>query len=233
MEIDFVQFSVELNLRVLEAEELYRFYHSGDEEVKALRGVHLALGEGEMVALVGPSGSGKSTLLHCLAGLDEPDGGTVRVMDHVMSRRSEAEKLRLRSRYMGIMRQKDNLFAHLTVAENVALVQSLSKPNDAGMTEAIYARIGIAGRKSSLPSQLSGGERARAGLAVAMACQPSILLLDEPTGEVDAETETAILGLLTEYRRDGGAVIVATHNPAVARLATQTLSMKDGKIIDG
>ena len=218
---------------VLKAEELYRFYHSGDEEVKALRGVHLTLHEGEMIALVGPSGSGKSTLLHCLAGLDEPDGGMVHVMDHVMSRRSEAEKLQLRSRYMGIMRQKDNLFPHLTVAENVALVQSLSGAADASKTEAIYAQIGIASRKSSLPSQLSGGERARAGLAVAMACQPKILLLDEPTGEVDAETETAILALLAEYRQGGGAVVVATHNPAVARLATQTLSMKDGKVLDG
>ena len=216
---------------VLEAQELYRFFHVGSDEVKALRGVHLSLDEGEMIALVGPSGSGKSTLLHCLAGLDEPDGGSVHVMGQPLSRQPEVEKLRLRSQFMGVMRQKDNLFPHLTIADNVALAQSLAGKQASNEAKAIFARIGISDRTQFLPAQLSGGERARAGFAVALACSPKILLLDEPTGEVDADTETAILHLLNEYQRSGGSVVVATHNPAVARQATQTLSMKDGKVL--
>lgn len=218
---------------LLVAHELYRFFHVGDEEVKALRGVSLAVDKGEMIALIGPSGSGKSTLLMCLAGLDEPDGGMVRVMDSAMTRRPEIEKTKLRSEHLGIMRQKDNLFPHLTILENVSLARSLSDADDGADAPDVLDRIGMSDRKSSLPPQLSGGERARAGLAVAMACRPQVLLLDEPTGEVDADTEDAILAVLAEFRNKGGAVVVATHNPAVARTATLTLTMKDGKILNG
>ncbi len=218
---------------VLEAQELYRFFHAGDEEVKALRGVSLSLEEGEMIALVGPSGSGKSTLLHCLAGLEEPDGGMVRVMEKPMSRQSERNKTALRSSFIGIMRQKDNLFPHLSVAENIALAQSLGPASSATDTRDALERIGLSQRTASLPPQLSGGERARAGLVVALACKPKLLLLDEPTGEVDADTEAAILKLLAEYQKAGGAVIIATHNASVARQATQVMHMRDGKASDG
>ena len=215
---------------LVEAQELYRFFHTGEEEVKALRGVDVTLREGEMIVLVGPSGSGKSTLLHCLAGLDDPDGGTVRVMQQVMSRQPEINKTRLRAAYLGIMRQKDNLISHLTVAENIALARSLATNSKPSNSDNILDRIGIAKRATSLPAQLSGGELARAGLAIALACNPVILLLDEPTGEVDGETESSILDLLNDYQRDGGAVVIATHNLAVARRATQVLKMDDGKI---
>ncbi|HTN97964.1 MAG TPA: ATP-binding cassette domain-containing protein [Nordella sp.] len=218
-------------MTLLEAEELYRFFHVGDEEVRALRGVGFALDAGEMVALMGPSGSGKSTLLMCLAGLDEPDGGMVRITGVPITRRPEAEKMKLRSRHLGIMRQKDNLFAHLSVAENVALARSLSTAN--GAMPGLLDRVGLARRMASLPAQLSGGEKARAGLAVAMARRPEILLLDEPTGEVDAESECAILAVLGEYRADGGAIVVATHNAAVAHGASRMLTMRDGKINHG
>jgi putative ABC transport system ATP-binding protein len=217
-------------MNLVEAQELYRFFHTGEEEVKALRGVDVTLREGEMIVLVGPSGSGKSTLLHCLAGLDDPDGGTVRVMQQVMSRQPEINKTRLRAAYLGIMRQKDNLISHLTVAENIALARSLATNSKPSNSDNILDRIGIAKRATSLPAQLSGGELARAGLAIALACNPVILLLDEPTGEVDGETESSILDLLNDYQRDGGAVVIATHNLAVARRATQVLKMDDGKI---
>ncbi|TMJ35660.1 MAG: ATP-binding cassette domain-containing protein [Alphaproteobacteria bacterium] len=219
-------------MSLLVAQELYRFFHVGDEEVKALHGVSLAVEAGEMIALVGPSGSGKTTLLMCLAGLDEPDGGTVRLLDAVMTRRPEIEKTRLRSKHLGVMRQKDNLFSHLTVIENVSLAQSLSGRAVAGGMLSVLGRIGMINRASFLPAQLSGGERARASLAVAMASAPRILLLDEPTGEVDLNTEEAILAILTEFRKHGGAVVVATHNLAVARIATVTLTMKDGKFLN-
>lgn len=217
-------------MNLVEAQELYRFFHTGEEEVKALRGVDVTVREGEMIVLVGPSGSGKSTLLHCLAGLDDPDGGTVRVMQQVMSRQPEINKTRLRAAYLGIMRQKDNLISHLTVAENIALARSLATNSRPSNSDNILDRIGIAKRATSLPAQLSGGELARAGLAIALACNPVVLLLDEPTGEVDGETESSILDLLNDYQRDGGAAVIATHNLAVARRATQVLKMDDGKI---
>jgi putative ABC transport system ATP-binding protein len=219
-------------MKTLEAKELYRFFHAGEDEVKALRGVDLDLKEGEMIALVGPSGSGKSTLLMCLAGLDEPDGGSVHVLDKMMTRKTEAEKTRLRSSHLGVMLQKNNLFAHLTVLENVLAVQAVGGERDQAVSLGILSKIGLESRAHSLPAQLSGGERARAGLAAAMARKPEILLLDEPTGEVDAVTEQQILAVLQSHRHGGGCVVVATHNPAVAKMADRVLSMKDGRIVN-
>ena len=220
-------------MSVLEARELYRFFHSGNEEVKALRGVDLKLGAGEMIALVGPSGSGKSTLLHCLAGLDEPDGGAVYVMNQLMSRQSEITKTKLRAKYFGVMRQKDNLISHLSVAENLLMVRSLTFNSQPSRQQNILERIGIAKRANSIPAQLSGGELARAGLAVALVCQPKILLLDEPTGEVDGETEADILKMLGDFQREGGAIVITTHNAAAAKSATRVIKMKDGKVNNG
>ncbi len=217
-------------MSVLEARELYRFFHSGEEEVKALRGVDLTVAAGEMIALVGPSGSGKSTLLHCLAGLDEPDGGAVYVMGQPMSRQSEIIKTKFRAKYFGVMRQKDNLISHLSVAENLLMVQVLAPQPNSSHQKNILDRIGIGKRANSLPAQLSGGELARAGLAVAMVCHPKILLLDEPTGEVDSETEADILNLLSDFQIDGGAIVIATHNAAAAKRASRVITMKDGKI---
>ena len=133
---------------------------------------------------------------------------------------------------MGILRQKDNLFPHLTVLENTSLARWLAgSPGDDARAD-ILRRMGLDGRMDLLPPQLSGGERARAGLAVAMVNHPRLLLLDEPTGEVDADTEKAILGLLADHCAGGGCIIVATHNPALARLASRTLILRDGTIAD-
>ena len=219
-------------MHLLEARELYRFFHSGDEEVKALRGMDVVLDEGEMIALVGPSGSGKSTLLMCLAGLDEPDGGEVLIAGERMTRRDETSKTRLRSRMMGIMLQSNNLFAHLTIAQNVRLAQEVDGQTDSRRAGAIMERIGLASRANALPSQLSGGERARAALTVALARKPKLLILDEPTGEVDAGTEASILQVLGEHRHRGGSIVVATHNVAVASNAGRVLPMKDGRLAD-
>jgi len=216
-------------MHLLDAVELYRFFHTGGEEIIALRGVSLSVGEGEMVAVVGPSGSGKSTFLMCLAGLDEPDGGAVWIRGERMTRRPESEKSKLRANYLGIMRQRDNLFPHLSVEENLALVGKRMRADRGDVLE----RLGINARKSFLPGELSGGEQARASIAVALACNPQVLLLDEPTGETDASTEKRILSLLSDFRGGGGAVIVATHNSAVGRLATRVLVMKDGRVSDG
>lgn len=215
-------------MSALRAFELYRFYHVGDDETAALRGVDVHVDSGELVALVGPSGSGKSTLLSCLAGLDEPDGGHVEIMGQRLSRRPEAARARLRARHIGMLMQSGNLFDHLTVASNIALQIRLSGKGDPG---SLLERLGIGDHADALPSQLSGGEAARAGLAVALAAAPDILICDEPTAEVDAETERCILEFLDERRRGGCAVLVATHSASVAQQAHRVLHISDGRIV--
>lgn len=215
-------------MNALQAHELYRFYHVGDDETPALRGVDVQLCAGELVALVGPSGSGKSTLLACLAGLDEPDGGHVAIMGERLSRRPEATRARLRARHIGMVMQSGNLFDHLTVASNIALQVKLSGKGEQG---SLLERLGIGEHGDALPSQLSGGEAARVGLAVALAADPDILICDEPTAEVDADTEHHILEFLDERRRAGCGILVATHSTSLARHAHRVLRIKDGRIV--
>jgi len=221
---------------ILEAESLYRFYHAGDDETLALQGVSLAIAAGELVAVTGPSGSGKSTLLGCLAGLDEPSGGMVRVAGRRLSRRPEAERAALRATHIGMLFQSANLVEHLDVAENVALARRLAGATGrtgragAGVGE-LLAHVGLQARGHARPSQLSGGELARAGLAVALANEPAIVLADEPTGELDGVTAARVLDLLRRRADDGGAVVVVTHNPAVAGVADRAIALADGRVV--
>ncbi len=214
----------------VEAAELYRFFHSGDEEVLALRGVSMVAQVGEVVAVVGPSGSGKSTLLACLAGLDDPDGGTVRVGGERLSRRTEAERAAIRAGRIGMLFQAANLVEHLDVAGNVLLVQRLAGRPDRRRADAILDSLGLLGRAHARPSTLSGGETARAGLAVALANEPLVVLADEPTGEVDEATEAGVLEVLRERAAAGTAVVVVTHSAAVAAAADRTVRLRDGRV---
>src|SRR3979409_1332446 len=148
---------------VLEAHSLYRFFHAGDDETLALQGVSLALETGELVAVTGPSGSGKSTLLACLAGLDEPDGGSVSVDGTRISRRPEEERARMRGARIGMLFQQANLVGHLSVADNIGLAQQMGDGSKGiEWRREILERCGIEHRSGALPSQLSGGELARA-----------------------------------------------------------------------
>jgi putative ABC transport system ATP-binding protein len=216
----------------LEAFELYRFYHRGDDETAALRGISLQLCAGELVALLGPSGSGKSTLLACLAGLEEPDGGHVDVMGQRLSRRPEAVRAALRARHIGMLMQSGNLFEHLTVEGNMRLQMSLAGKADRDKVDALLEVTGLAGRRRARPSQLSGGETARAGLAVALSAGPKVLLADEPTAEVDAATETVILSHLIERcHGNGDMALIATHSDAMAARADRVLVIRDGRLV--
>jgi putative ABC transport system ATP-binding protein len=246
---------------VVEATELYRFFHAGDEEVMALRGVSLVAAPGEFVAVVGPSGSGKTTLLACLAGLDDPDGGVVRVAGRVMSRRPEREKAGLRATHLGIVLQSANLVEHLTLRGNLLQAHRLagrreagddrsgpadgpdidgpditgpdvSRPNiDGPDIDALLARVGLAGRARAYPAQLSGGEAVRAGLAVALVNRPPVVLGDEPTAEIDRATEAQLLELLRAEVARGLALVVATHSPAVADAADRVITLADGRVV--
>jgi putative ABC transport system ATP-binding protein len=216
---------------LLRAESLYRFYHAGDDETLALQGVSLTVDAGEVVAVTGPSGSGKSTLLACLAGLDEPDGGMVTIDGERLSRRPEEQRAALRAGKLGMLYQQANLVGHLSVAQNVTLAQRLGGGRDRdGRRGELLERCAIAARADARPAQLSGGELARAGLAVALANDPPVLLADEPTGELDEVTAQRVLSLLRERASAGTAVLVVTHNPAVAAAADREIRLRDGRI---
>jgi putative ABC transport system ATP-binding protein len=215
---------------VLRAQDLYRFYRVGDEETLALRGVSLAVPAGGMLAVTGPSGSGKSTLLACLAGLDEPDGGSVYVNGARISHRPEQERSALRARRIGTLFQSANLLQHLTVQHNIDLVQRLAGSRDRDLAAALLEAVGLSRRARARPSELSGGEAVRAGLAVALANDPDVLIADEPTGELDGETEQGVLRLLRDQADRGKAVVVASHSRAVASMADQLIQLKDGQV---
>jgi putative ABC transport system ATP-binding protein len=218
-------------LTVLEADTLYRFFHAGDDETLALQGVSLRVMPGEVVCVTGPSGSGKSTLLACLAGLDEPDGGTVRIDGRRLTRRPEDERARLRGRHVGVLYQQANLVAHLSVAANVRLAQRVAGAEHPERATEVLERCGIAARAHARPTQLSGGELARAGLAVALANDPSVLLADEPTGELDDATAGRLLDLLRERADAGMAVLLVTHDPAVAAAGDREVRLRDGRVV--
>lgn len=216
---------------VLRGENLYRFYHAGDEETLALRGVSVSVSAGEMVAVVGPSGSGKSTLLACLAGLDDPDGGTVYLADQRLSRRSERDRALMRARDIGMLFQTNNLVETLTVRQNASLAQQFGGRRSGSAIDTLCEALDITSRRDALPTQLSGGELVRAGLAVALANGPRVLLADEPTGEVDSETEHRVLVLLQECVAAGLAVVVVTHSDAVAAIADRVVTLVDGRLV--
>jgi len=229
----------------LRAEGLHRFYRRGDQEIAALRDVSLTVARGEMVAVVGPSGSGKSTLLALLAGLDDPDGGSVWVGGDRLSHRNPAVQARLRGERIGVLTQGSGLVDHLSVLANVRLSASFRRARagrddtDAAAPgcqlepedpEALLTELGIDQRASSRPSSLSGGETARANLAVALAGGPLVLLADEPTAEVSSDEERTILALLRKVRPPAGATVVVTHSAAVAAAADRVVQMVDGKL---
>lgn len=217
-------------MHALDAHELYRFFHIGDDETAALRGISFQVSAGEIVALMGPSGSGKSTLLSCVTGLDEPDGGHVEVAGLRLTRRSEAERTRIRAANFGILLQSGNLFGHLSVAQNVRLQMLLAGKPDEKRIDALLESVGLSNRAQAFPTALSGGETARAGLAVALAADPPVLVADEPTAEVDRDTESRLIRHFEARREAGLATLLATHSKALAQRADRIIRLRDGRI---
>lgn len=179
------------------------------------------------VAVTGPSASGKSTLLACLGGMDNPDGGSVRIAGHRISHCPEPERARMRAHHIGMLFEHANLLKHLTVAQNLALTQALGQR---AHRLDVLNLLGLSARSAADPSQLSGGELARAGLAIALANQPAVVLADEPTGEPDSRTEAQVLDLLSQTAARGTAVLVASHSPAVADAAARVIHLDGGRV---
>ena len=214
---------------IFRAQGLGKVYRMGDVEVRALRDVSLELRRGEFVVILGPSGSGKSTLLNILGGLDVPTSGRVRFLDHDLSIDDPAELTRFRREHVGFVFQFYNLIPSLTARENVALVTDIAEcPLPA---EEALALVGLSERLDHFPSQLSGGEQQRVAIARAVAKRPDVLLCDEPTGALDAETGILVLEAIEHVNRELGATTaIITHNHAIAGMADRVLRMRSGAI---
>jgi len=219
---------------VIETRDLRKVYHAGDVDVPALRGVDLEVDRGEFVSIVGPSGSGKSTLFYILGALTPPTSGLVRINGKDLTKLSDAERTALRKSEVGFVFQKYNLLPTLTAEDNIAIACHIAGKN--GLKDARFREVlellGITHRLHHKPRALSGGEQQRVAIARAIVNHPSILLADEPTGNLDTENSKVVLGLLRELNeRLGQTVLMITHNPEAAAYGHRTVHMLDGRIV--
>ena len=218
----------------VELSRVIKAYREGDGERVVLREVDLRVTAGEIVVLLGRSGSGKSTLLNLVSGIDRPTAGTVRVEGVDVAALSETARTRLRRRRIGFIFQFFNLIPTLTVEENLRLPLELNGVDgDAGRRRAreLLGEVGLADRAASFPDRLSGGEQQRVAVARALAHGPALVLADEPTGNLDAESARQVLDLLAGLvRRSGKTVIAASHSEEVAALADRVLTLADGRL---
>jgi putative ABC transport system ATP-binding protein len=219
----------------LEAVDLTRRYQLDGVAVEALRGVSLRIGRGEFVAIIGPSGSGKSTLMHLLGCLDRPTSGRLRVNGVEMSQLSDTQLAELRNKTIGFVFQSFHLMPHRSALENVTLAMVYNRSGRADRTaraRAALTRVGLGHRIDALPTRLSGGERQRVAIARALVARPSLLLCDEPTGNLDTATAESVLALLDELHAEGMTVLVITHDPAVAAHGERTVAIRDGVLAE-
>ena len=218
---------------VVSLEGVTKTYHMGTNEVHALAGVDWVVEEGSFWALMGPSGSGKSTMLNILGCLDRPTSGRYLLAGHEVSRLSDDALSEHRLRHLGFIFQSFNLIAQLTVRENIELplyYQGWSPDKSAHHAAELARRVGLGDRLDHRPTELSGGQQQRVAVARALANNPSILLADEPTGNLDSVTSVQIMEMLRDLNRQGKTIIIVTHEPDIARYAPQRLHMRDGRI---
>ena len=219
----------------LECKGLWKLYEMGDETVQAVRGVDLEIMQGEMVAIMGPSGCGKTTLLNLLSGIDEPSAGQVNVTGRPLFGISDDERTDLRGKEMGFIFQKFHLIEVLSSVENVEiplLMQGIAP--DQARIKAMEAMesVGLGDRASHRPAELSGGQQQRVSIARAFVHEPSVILCDEPTGNLDSSTSEQVMQLLSEINSKGATLIVVTHDDFVAEKCTRVVQMSDGRILD-
>jgi len=223
-----------MNTAVIQLRELTRIYRQGDVEVRALHGITLDINEGEFVALMGPSGSGKSTLLHLIAGIDRPTSGQCRVAGVEVSSLNETELARWRREHVGFVFQTFNLIPVLTAFENVELpllITGLSAKERRKHVEAALDLVGLKDRMHHLPRQLSGGQEQRVAVARAIVPDPKLVLADEPTGNLDAQSATDILELLETLNvRMHKTVLMVTHDPKAAAYASGSVHLEKGEL---
>ena len=220
----------------VELRHVTKSYREGEAERVVLRDVSITIASGEIVVLVGRSGSGKSTLLNLIAGIDQPSGGTVAVNGTDLTALGEQARTHFRRRHIGFVFQFFNLIPLLTVEENVLLPLDLNGRGDAegvARARALLARVGLDGRGDSFPERLSGGEQQRVAIARALVHGPALVLADEPTGNLDADTAAGVLGLLDTLARDTGqTVVMATHSREVIGVADRIFTIQRGVLVE-
>ena len=221
---------------LVEINELRKVYRTGDVDFQALRGISLKVSAGEFIAIMGASGSGKSTMLHMVGGLDTPTSGTVTVAENALHALGETEMARFRRRHVGFIFQFFNLVDNLTVQMNVELPALLMRGQDRRSirrtaTE-LLDRLGIAEQAPKHPWELSGGQQQRVAIARALINSPTVLLADEPTGNLDSTSSQEVLTILKDFNRQGQTILMVTHDAVAAAGARRILLLHDGSIVD-
>jgi len=218
---------------VIQIHDIKKHYAIGNQIVKALNGINLDINLNEFVALMGPSGSGKSTLMNVIGCLDSPTSGTYTLNNKEVSRMEDDELAEIRNKEIGFVFQTFNLLPRYTALENVALpliYAGFSKSDRDKRAKEVLAQVGLADRMDHKPNELSGGQRQRVAVARALVNKPSIILADEPTGNLDTKTSYEIMALLDEIHRNGNTIILVTHEEDIARHAKRIIRLRDGII---
>ena len=220
---------------LIHLDDVRKVFYTDEVETHALSGIHLDIKTGEYISIAGPSGCGKSTLLSILGLLDSPSDGSYTLNGHPVTSLNLSERARIRNREVGFIFQSFNLIGDLTVYENVELpltYRGMSASDRKKKATDALERVGMAHRSKHLPSQLSGGQQQRVAVARAVAGEPSILLADEPTGNLDSSNGEAVMGLLRELHRGGATICMVTHDPRYAQHADRILHLFDGRVVE-
>ncbi|MCX7862958.1 MAG: ABC transporter ATP-binding protein [Bacteroidales bacterium] len=220
---------------LIELKQLFKFYQVGTEIIKALRNINLTINKNEYVAIMGPSGSGKSTMMNILGCLDTPTYGQYFLNGKDVSKMNENELAEIRNKEVGFVFQTFNLMPRYSALENVALplvYAGVSKTVRLQKAKEVLERVGLGDRIKHKPNELSGGQRQRVAIARAMINNPSIILADEPTGNLDSKTSIEIMKLFGEIHQMGNTVIIVTHEEEIAAYAHRIVRLKDGKILE-
>jgi putative ABC transport system ATP-binding protein len=218
----------------IELAEVSKVYRSGEVSVEALRGVSFVVSEGELVAIMGPSGSGKTTLLGILGCLDRPSTGSYRLVGEEVSALDETRRARVRAKRIGFVFQAYNLLPRSSAYRNVELplvYAGVSASERRGRALEALAEVGLADRADHLPTQLSGGEQQRVAIARALVVRPSVVLLDEPTGNLDSTSAEEVLTILERVNREGATMVIVTHSSEVAGRASRVVQLADGRVV--
>lgn len=218
----------------LECQGLWKLYEMGEEKIQAVRGINLSIEQGDMIAIMGPSGCGKTTLLNVLSGIDEPSAGQVLIAGNPLFGISDDERTNIRAKEMGFIFQKFHLLDVMTAVENVEvplLLMGNSPANARDVAMRALEKVGLVDRSKHRPSELSGGQQQRVSIARAIVHSPSVILCDEPTGNLDSETSNQVMSLLEEINQSGTTIVIVTHDEEVAKRCNRTIRLRDGVIV--
>jgi putative ABC transport system ATP-binding protein len=220
-------------MSLIETRDLWKTYQMGDEEIHALKGVSIAIERGEYVAIMGPSGSGKSTLMNLIGCLDTPSKGTYLLNDKEVSQMNDNELARIRNEEIGFVFQTFNLLPRATALHNVELplvYAGIGKSERLAQAKSAIDKVELSHRMNHKPNELSGGQRQRVAIARALVNNPSILLADEPTGNLDSKTGVEIMALFARLHQGGNTIIVVTHEADIAAYAHRVIAIRDGQV---